>query len=94
MARNVTVRMEPGWESNIDHRPALDRVGDVIVSNAKRNAPVDTGALRASITKSVDNDVLHVGSDLDYSVYVELGTWRTRPQPYLRPALEQTRGVF
>lgn len=58
---------------------------------AKRLAPVDTGRLRSSITHAIDRDgdglVGIVGSDVDYAVFVELGTSRAAAKPFLRPAL-------
>lgn len=66
-----------------------------VESAAKRTCPVDTGRLRSSITHSLERDgkglVGFVGSDVDYAIYVELGTRYSRAQPYLRPALRAAR---
>jgi HK97 gp10 family phage protein len=63
-----------------------------VESAAKRLCPVDTGRLRSSITHSVERDAKGlagiVGTDVEYGIHVELGTRRSRPQPYLRPALK------
>ena len=63
--------------------------------------PVDTDRLRASITvKNVGKFVstfrsltgqsamitYQVGTNVEYAKFVEFGTQRQRPQPYLRPA--------
>lgn len=62
-----------------------------IERTAKRICPVDTGRLRSSITRSLGRDSRglfgEVGSNVEYAVYVELGTSRAQAQPYLRPAL-------
>lgn len=62
-----------------------------VESAAKRACPVDTGRLRASITHDLERDskglVAMVGTNVDYAPHVEFGTFRTRPQPFLRPAL-------
>lgn len=58
---------------------------------AKRLCPVDTGRLRASITHAVNQDgqglYADIGSNVDYAVYVELGTSRVPARPFLRQAL-------
>lgn len=58
---------------------------------AKRACPVDIGRLRSSITHRLEQDAQGllgvVGSDVEYAIYVELGTRFMRAQPYLRPAL-------
>ena len=55
------------------------RAATLLVSGAaKRNAPVDTGVLRSSITPSVRSSgqgiVGVVGSNVEYAPYMELGT--------------------
>lgn len=62
-------------------------------STARRNAPVDTGLLRSSIsgqTSAARSQVTgEVNASADYATYVEHGTSRMAPQPYMRPAVEQ-----
>jgi len=67
-----------------------------VQNQAKLNASgrpgpnVQTGRLRSSIAFQVVNDgglVARVGSNVEYAAFVELGTDRSRPYPYLRPAL-------
>lgn len=68
-----------------------------VESQAKVNASgrpgpnVDTGRLRSSIRWFLGADAqglfAAVGSDVEYAAYVELGTDRAPPYPYLRPAL-------
>lgn len=61
--------------------PMVDAMRDaalLVQRDAKINAPVDTGRLRASITPEVrteGNDILGVvGSNVEYAPYMELGT--------------------
>lgn len=76
-------------------RDVLEQVSAEILADAKRGVPVDTGDLRDSLERTVDpsGKFAQVGSDLAYAAPVELGTSKTHPQPYLRPALYRKRGV-
>jgi phage gpG-like protein len=72
-----------------------------VQSSAKQHASgrpgpnVITGRLRGSITWRVGQDAaspyVDVGSNVEYAPYVELGTSRMPPYPYLRPGLEAAR---
>lgn len=59
---------------------------------AKQLAPVDTGRLRSSIEHDVGRDsrglVARIGTDVTYAIYLEFGTRRMTPRPFLRPALQ------
>jgi len=60
----------------------------ILVSNAAvKNAPMDTGLLKASITRDFDDKNAYIGTGLEYAPYVEFGTRKQKAQPYLRPAL-------
>lgn len=62
---------------------------------AKRYCPVDTGRLRSSITRELaregDDLTARIGTNVEYARFVELGTVRNVPKPYLRPALDAAR---
>jgi HK97 gp10 family phage protein len=88
----------------------------VVEGAAKSKAPVQTGALRSSISHKVSQGSMEgvVGSTIEYAPYVEVGTgiystqgggrqggWRyvdasgeghftmgSRPQPFLKPAMD------
>lgn len=80
-----------------------------IVNQAKQNASqpppsqpgsgpaVRTGRLRGSITWRLGEDLngvyADVGSNVFYAPFVELGTSRMAPRPFLVPALEAGRGT-
>lgn len=72
---------------------ALRQCALLVEAEAKRICPVDTGRLRASITYEIDENglIARVGTNVEYAIYVEMGTWKMVAQPYLRPALEKLR---
>lgn len=77
----------------IDHSPevlaafkaaaerALERCGSQGEGYAKDLCPVDTGALRNSISHKVDNGepAAYIGTNQKYGAYVELGTGKYYP---------------
>lgn len=73
---------------------ALEKVGMFVESEAQENAPVDTGRLRNSITHEVEGGYAVIGTSVEYATHVELGTSRSRAQPYLRPAIEENRDTI
>jgi HK97 gp10 family phage protein len=58
-----------------------------VCESAKEQCPVDTGALRNSIKTVSSEGRAQVRADADYAAYVEFGTSKMAPQPYLVPAL-------
>lgn len=73
---------------------ALTRIGLQAETYAKRECPVDTGNLRNSITNAVDDKSAYVGTNVEYAVYVELPTSRTKAQPFLKPAATEHSDVY
>lgn len=59
--------------------------------NAKRDCPVDTGRLRASISTTFHKDgfTAEVGTNVEYAPYIEFGTSKMKSQPFLHPAYKQ-----
>lgn len=74
-------------ERNISQ--ALHRVGIKWLERVSPLVPVDTSRLQKSMTYQVDiaNKQVTVGTDVEYSVFVELGTYKMRAQPYLKPSI-------
>ncbi len=71
-----------------DVRNIVETAGDNMVSYAQGIVPVRTGNLMASIFSDLDEDYLAVtlGATADYASFVEYGTVKIRPQPFLGPA--------
>lgn len=67
-----------------------------IEAYAKMMAPVDVGTLRNSInTQNYPGSLTAtVGPSVNYAAFVEYGTSRMRPQPYMRPAAERFEPIF
>lgn len=74
----------------------LVKASTLVQSTSKSLAPVDTGNLKGSITRTVRPNKLEaeVGTNVEYAPYVEFGL-RNNPnypkQPYLRPALNNNK---
>lgn len=68
---------------------ALEVIGGKAEGYAYDLCPKKTGVLSRSIHhEQFDEDTEIVGTRVKYAPYVELGTRKQRPQPYLRPAAE------
>lgn len=67
-----------------------------IQEEAKKRAPVDTGALRNSITVDFYEQGLaaQIGPHMPYAPYVEHGTRKMAARPFLSPAFEAERPRF
>lgn len=67
---------------------ALFMIGQQAEGNAKAICPTNTGRLKNSITNAIDTEAnaVYIGTNVEYGPYVELGTSRRHPHPYLKPA--------
>lgn len=73
----------------------LQEAADLFVTKAQQNAPVDTGNLRDNIAvEEVDETHAVVTSGAEYSIYVEEGTSKMSPQPFMQPALADMENQF
>lgn len=70
------------------------KVAANVASLAAKSAPVDTGALRSSISAEVNGLSASVRPGVNYAHYVELGTSKMGAQPYLFPALDANATPF
>lgn len=65
-----------------------------IEADAKGFAPVDTGNLKGSITSDIGGLSAEIGPTANYGVFLELGTSRMAPQPFMGPAADRRAGPF
>jgi HK97 gp10 family phage protein len=78
----------------------LRRSALAIERDAKVMVPVDTGFLKNSITTDLEGDgrfmgmAAEIGPTANYGGYVEYGTSRMSPQPYMGPAFDKNKDGF
>lgn len=74
-------------------RKAIRETAEEIKAAAKAAAPVDTGALRDSISyetrETAGGAEAEIGPTVWYSHFLEYGTARMGPRPFLGPALDR-----
>lgn len=67
----------------------------IVRDEAVRICPVDTQRLRSSLTFEIEKKgkeiIGRIGTNVEYSIFVEYGTSRMAAQPYLRPALAKNK---
>ena len=59
---------------DFDVTKPLTEAGLLVEREARLRCPVDTGALRSSITSEVNGNTATIGTNLEYAPYVEFGT--------------------
>lgn len=65
----------------------------IVLADAIKNCPVDTGRLRSSLTYELYRKQLRarVGTNVLYALFVFLGTYKMAPRPILTQALEKNK---
>lgn len=64
-------------------------------ASAPGEAPAsDSGMLAGSITVELDGVTAYVGTNLDYGYWLEFGTTKMEPRPFLMPSLEEEASAF
>lgn len=87
---------EIGGEVTTEVEQALVKGALRVERQAKINAPVDTGRMRASITNRLvgagsDNPVSEAGTNVVYAGFVEYGSSKSPAKPFLFPAYNQNK---
>jgi HK97 gp10 family phage protein len=65
---------------------AAEKVGKGALASARANVPVLSGALKNSLYLTQSGARAVVGTDLFYARFVEYGTTRMAPDPFIGPA--------
>ena len=81
----------PERTSQVVRKAAFD-----IEGQAKNRVPVDTGALKNSISTEFEDGGLTgiIAPHMEYATFVEFGTKRMSAQPYMLPAAEAVAPAF
>jgi HK97 gp10 family phage protein len=86
-------------EATREVRDVVRKVTFATEAGGKVRAAVDTGFMRNSITSdfvgsNADVAVGTTGPEASYSKFVELGTSRQAPQPFMGPAADEQEPIF
>lgn len=83
------VKKKPA-EARIAVDGVLNRSSLRVEKKARSYAPVDTGWLSETIYSAKNGPLYYViKAPVHYAIYVELGTRKMAPQPYMYPALTE-----
>ena len=69
----------------------VERQAKINVSQSTGHPQVQTGRLRSSITHNVNPGEVEIGTNTVYGKYLEFGTSKMPPYPWLFPAVEESR---
>lgn len=72
---------------------STDKSAEHMLGSVKKRAPVDSGRMRDGYYKAKTGKAqreVRSGDDLEYPLYVEVGTSRMRAQPHFIPAAQET----
>lgn len=101
VVRATAMKVEGTAKTRIQRPPKTGRVyrrGRVVhQASAPGESPAtDTGTLASRVFHSVEAGGMEasVWSDVNYSVYLEMGTRRMAPRPFLAPALREHENDF
>lgn len=71
---------------------AIRKSAFLVEREAKQEAPVDTGRLRASIYTDITPNVATISPYVNYAIYVHEGTRYIRANPFLNRASKNAEG--
>ncbi len=74
------------WNSEKAAR-ALAETAEAAFQEAQSGCPVRTGKLKSSLARGIFENTAVISANTDYAVFVEFGTGKAAPQPFLQEAL-------
>lgn len=79
-------------------RQGLEAAAVVVEREAKGNIRakdiIDTGNLLGSVSHELLDDRARVGTNVEYGIYHEYGTYKMAARPWLRPAVDENQGAI
>ncbi len=66
---------------------AVSEINKLVYDTPPSPTYVRTGRLKGSISHAHDDEAAYVGTNVEYAPYVELGTYKMAPRPFLRNAV-------
>lgn len=73
---------------------AVTEVNRLVYDTPESPSYIRIGRLKNSISHAVDDNDVYIGTNLEYASYVELGTFRMAPRPFLRNAITNYTGDY
>lgn len=73
---------------------AITEVNRLVYDTPESPSYIRTGRLKNSISHAVDDRDVYIGTNLEYASYVELGTSRMAPRPFLRNGIANYIGDY
>jgi HK97 gp10 family phage protein len=77
-----------------EQRKVVKETTSRVEQSARSHVPVRTGQLQSSIEGSVRGMKGTVTATARYATFVEYGTYKDAPQPFMTPALEENEGQY
>lgn len=75
-------------------KESLNELGETAVEEIKKETPVQTGNLKDNNYHDIKDDALFVYNTVEYAPYVEQGTYKMKPNPFMRRAIINSRTKF
>ena len=73
---------------------AITEINKLVYDTPPSDSYVRTGRLKGSISHAVSGEDVYIGTNVEYAPYVELGTYRMAPRPFLRNAVSGYRAEY
>ena len=67
----------------------LESTSKDMLEYSKAIVPVESGELKNSIETVVENNTITLSANTDYALFVEMGSKKHNPEPFLRPSMNR-----
>lgn len=73
---------------------AVTEINKLVYDAPPSDSYVRTGRLKGSISHAVSGEDVYIGTNVEYAPYVELGTYRMKPRPFLKNGIINYKGEY